>query len=391
MPVEIKMSECGVLFETNLKGAPAGRLSGKTFVVKDLFDVEGFATGGGNPDWLKTHAPAAVHAAVVRRLLEAGADLIGKSCTDELAMSLDGINPYYGIPINTQLPERIPGGSSSGSASAVAAGYADFGVGTDTVGSIRVPASYCGLYGFRPTHGAIDLTGCMPLGQSFDTAGWVARDAEPLLDIGRELLPVRSRRPIESVYLAENLFKLIPPEISKPFLETFDRFANVVGDSTKGEITEHTLDSCASIFGVIRSAEAWRNYRDWIETEKPTVSQKVLDRLNDGRNVSAEDEAAARQTMQDVRDIFDSMIQEVGVIVLPTAYSFPPVKSASVEELDLNRTRNIRFTVLSVVTGLPQVSIPVEIFPGVRLGLSILGGRNRDLDLLEFVAGLSKP
>jgi amidase len=171
-----------------LPGAATGPLAGLTFAAKDLFDVAGYVACAGNPDWLRTHAPAGKTAPVVQTLLEAGATLMGKTVTDELAFSMSGENIHYGTPINPAAPARIPGGSSSGSASATASKLVDFALGTDTSGSIRVPASYCGLFSLRPTHGRISCQGVIPLAPSFDTVGWVARDATLLQRIGEVLL-----------------------------------------------------------------------------------------------------------------------------------------------------------------------------------------------------------
>ncbi|MDP6620082.1 MAG: amidase family protein, partial [Nitrospinota bacterium] len=166
--------------EVHLPGKAGGPLAGLRFAVKDLYDVEGHVTGRGNPDWLATHGPAESTAPAVARLVEAGATMIGKTITDELAFSLFGENFHYGTPVNTRAPDRVPGGSSSGSASAVAGGLVDFAVGSDTGGSVRVPASFCGILGIRPTHGRISLEGCMPLAPSLDTVGWFANDPELL-------------------------------------------------------------------------------------------------------------------------------------------------------------------------------------------------------------------
>ncbi len=165
---------------------PTGRgpLSGLTFAVKDFIDVAGCRTGGGNPDWLAGHPVAARSAAVVETLLGAGARLVGKTNMDELAFSLEGANAHYGTPVNPVCPDRLPGGSSSGSAVAVAAGLVDFALGTDTGGSVRVPASFTGIFGFRPTHGRVSTVGVAPFSPSYDTIGWLARDAA---------LPVRCR------------------------------------------------------------------------------------------------------------------------------------------------------------------------------------------------------
>src|SRR5215471_11142282 len=171
-----------------IEGTSHGPLHGLKFAVKDIYDVAGHRTGFGSPDWLRTHEPAARTASVIQRLLDAGADLAGKTHTDELTWSLTGENAHYGAPGNVNAPGRITGGSSSGSASAVAAGVVDFALGSDTGGSVRLPASFSGILGIRPTHVRISLDGVCPLAPSFDTCGWFARDADILQRVGRTLL-----------------------------------------------------------------------------------------------------------------------------------------------------------------------------------------------------------
>ena len=162
----------------HIKGASDGPLAGLKFAAKDIYDVAGFVTGGGNPDWARTHAPAENHAPVIQTLLDAGATLVGKTITDELTRGILGSNAHYGTPVNPRAPDRFPGGSSSGSACAVAGGLVDFALGSDTGGSVRIPASFCGIFGLRPTHGRIPLEGVMQQAPSFDTVGWFADDAE---------------------------------------------------------------------------------------------------------------------------------------------------------------------------------------------------------------------
>jgi amidase len=171
-----------------LVGALEGPLAGLTAAVKDMYDIAGHRTGGGSPEWLNAHPPAASTAAAVRRILDAGATVIGKTVCDEFFYSVTGANAHYGIPINPRAPGRLPGGSSSGSASATAAGACDFALGSDTGGSVRVPAAFCGLYGIRPTHGRIDLTGAMPMAPSFDVAGWFAAGPGLFRHVGDVLL-----------------------------------------------------------------------------------------------------------------------------------------------------------------------------------------------------------
>ncbi len=190
-----------------LEGAKEGPLAGLTFAAKDIFDVAGHVTGGGNPDWKATHESAEKTAWAVRALVEAGAPMVGKTITDELTRGIFGENAHYGTPVNPRAPGRVSGGSSSGSASAVAGGLVDFALGSDTGGSVRVPASFCGLYGLRPTHGRIPLDGVLLQAPSFDTVGWFARDAGTFARIGAVLLQneITEARPTRLV-IAEDAF-----------------------------------------------------------------------------------------------------------------------------------------------------------------------------------------
>src|SRR5258706_5775581 len=184
-----------------IAGAPGGPLAGLTFAAKDLFDVAGHPTGGGNPDWGRAHPVPTRHAWAVQRLLDAGARLVGKTVTDQVSLGILGENPFDGTPLNPKAPDRVPGGSSSGSASAVAQGLCDTALGTDSGGSVRVPASFCGLYGIRPTHGRLDLSGMLIQAPSSDTIGWFARDARMFARVSEVMLgePIPGTLPVRLV------------------------------------------------------------------------------------------------------------------------------------------------------------------------------------------------
>src|SRR3984893_10212556 len=199
-----------------IEGRPGGPLSGLTFAAKDLFDVAGFPTGGGNPDWERSNPVPTRHAWAVQRLLDAGATLIGKTITDEVSLGIVGENAFYGTPTNPQAPGRVPGGSSSGSAAPVAAGLCDTALGTDTGGSVRVPASFCGLYGIRPTHGRIDMSGVMPQAPSSDTTGWFARDIGTFAKVSSVMLdePIPTTLPTRLI-IAVDAFAFADPEVAE--------------------------------------------------------------------------------------------------------------------------------------------------------------------------------
>jgi amidase len=211
-------------------GAPGGPLAGLRFAVKDLYDVAGEVTSYGNPDWARSHGVAASTAPVVLALLEAGARLVGKTKTVELAFGLTGENVWHGTPINPNAPDRFPGGSSCGSAAAVAAGEVDFAMGSDTGGSVRIPASYCGVFGFRPSWGAISLAGCCALGPSFDTPGWFAANAAVLARVGGEILPLGKAGEAGPLLQPDDVWANTDPKVAA-LLDT-------VGDLLAAEVAE---------------------------------------------------------------------------------------------------------------------------------------------------------
>ena len=227
-----------------LEGAPAGPLSGTTCGVKDLYHIAGHRTGFGNPTWFETHPAAESTAVAVQRLLAAGARMVGKTHTDELAYSLNGENRHYGTPVNTDAPGRIPGGSSNGSAAAVAGGLVDFALGSDAGGSVRIPASYCGVLGMRVTHGAIPLAGANDFAPSFDTAGWFARDAALFERVGRVLLadaaPARSPR---RLLIGADAFRQAGPDAATALAPAIARLEALLGPGEQIDVADVGLDA----------------------------------------------------------------------------------------------------------------------------------------------------
>ncbi|MEN3752616.1 amidase family protein [Mangrovibacter sp. SLW1] len=241
-----------------VKSASSGPLAGLTFAVKDLFDVEGYPTGGGNPHILAMSGIRKQTAPAVQQLLDNGAQFIGKTHTNEMAFSMSGHNYHYGTPVNGAAPERIPGGSSSGSASAVSNQCCDFALGTDTGGSVRTPASYCGLFGIRPTHGRISLAGCQPLAESMDTCGWFAREAAVFAAVGDVLLPedtVDLSSPLLAIHPA--LFSRLPPASQQCLLPLIDAIRSTLGGMHQISAELPDIDSAYLAFRVIQGRESW--------------------------------------------------------------------------------------------------------------------------------------
>jgi amidase len=277
---EYSITESGAWVQA-LALSPTGRgpLDTLRFAVKDLIDIAGTVTGCGNPDWRRTHPPAPAHAVCVAQLLAAGASCTGKTVTDELAFGLLGENHFDGTPVNPRAPGRVPGGSSSGSASAVACGFVDFALGTDTGGSVRVPASYCGLYGMRPSHDHVSLAGVMPFAPSFDTVGVLTRSADVLTWVMSVLLGCAFPAPAEpeTIYLVREMFQLADQEIQQALGEAVSRLRGSWGERVR-EISIREIDLEATATGMqnwyetlfpIQWAEIWSCLGGWIEDARP--------------------------------------------------------------------------------------------------------------------------
>ena len=268
--------------------APDGPLAGLTFAVKDIFDVAGYPTGCGNPLKRAESGAAATSAPAVRMLLDAGARFVGKTHTAELAFSLDGINTHYGTPTNPAAPDRVPGGSSSGSASAVAAGLVDIALGSDTGGSVRAPASFCGIVGLRPTFGRIDISQVMPLAESLDTVGWFTRDIALYERVGAVMLGEDTAGPpLTRMIVAEEAWACLMGEDEKAALwPAVDRLRALFGEPQSMAITPNGLAAWQETFRAVQGFQAWRAHSPWIESRKPNLMEAVRGRFEAARRVS---------------------------------------------------------------------------------------------------------
>jgi amidase len=372
-----------------VSGQADGPLAGLTFAAKDLFDVAGHPTGAGNPSWLATHPVPTQHSAVVAQLLQAGATLMGKVLTDELAYSLHGDNTHYGTPLNTRYPDRVTGGSSSGSAAAVTAGLVDFALGTDTGGSTRVPASYCGLWGLRTTHGLVSAQGLVPLHPSFDTATWLARDADVFEQVGRVLLPASSytpRRlllPLDAWELADDLF-------ASPLQKARDALAQALGCVPEGlRIAGDTgLPAWRQTYVTAGAYEGWQVHGEWITTTQPVFAPAIAGRWRAASHVTAEASVTARAAQAQVRAHVHKLLGTDGLLLLPSAASLAPLRKADPADVDAVRLRTMAITCIAGLSGLPQISLPVRTAGGDILGISLLGPAGSDLAVIQLARRL---
>ncbi|WP_206189702.1 amidase, partial [Streptomyces griseoruber] len=371
-----------------------GPLAQVRTAVKDLFAVAEQRVGAGNPAWLAEARTEPEHADAVRQLLDAGAELTGIAQTDELAFGLAGTNRHYGTPANPAAPGRITGGSSSGPAAAVARGRADLGLATDTAGSIRVPASYCGLYGWRPTHGATPNGGLLALAPSFDTAGLLARDPV-LLRTAAEALLTRgdTTGPITACMVDEELVSLAEPEVRASFeaaCRALTLRTALPLTRTRTGAAEH-LGEWFAAFRTVQAAEAWEQHGAWIARHPGALAPDVAARFENGRRVSAAERAQAERVLSDGRKALDAVLLPGTALLLPATSGPAPLADAPPDEVEAVRAATLRLTCLASLAGLPAAVAPLLRVRSLPVGLCALGARGTDRALLDFITDSRKP
>jgi amidase len=373
------------------EGATAGPLAGLRFAAKDLYDVAGEVTRGGNADWAAEARPALATAWAIRRLLDCGASLDGKTITDELACGLLGNTSGDGMPMNPLSPDRVPGGSSSGSASAVAAGLVDFAIGTDTGGSVRVPAAFCGLYGMRPTHGAIPLAGCLELAPAFDTCGWFAREPGLLERVGDMLLPPPSdadERPPVRLLHAADLFDLCVPAVAQCLHEAARNLGSAPVAACAGAPSDHP-----DAFWPFQGRQMWNTFGGWYRA-RPRGMQPGNDaRFAAAAAITPEDVQAAEPIRRRIAAHLGRLLGPDVLLIIPTIHDFAPSRDATLDELEAFRRNAHVNLAIAGLCGLPQLTIPLRTTDAagrpVAAGLSLLGPRGSDRWLLANAASIA--
>lgn len=373
-------------------GAPHGPLTGVRVAVKDLFALAGERIGAGNPQWLADAAPESHTAPAARALLDAGAEITGIAQTDEFAFSLAGTNIHYGTPENAAAPGCITGGSTSGPAAAVAAGFADLGLGTDTAGSIRVPASYCGLYGLRPTHGAVSSVGLLPLAPSFDTPGLLARDPHLLRRAAHTLLPPGDPAPVTTLLVANDLLDLVDISMRLAFVAAVRAFAGRTGLRLEmvPALCDGQLEEWLTAFRTVQTAEAWQNHGGWIAAHPNSLAGPIAARFAAGRDVAAEQWARADDVLAGARKVLDAQLTPGAALVLPAASSSAPPRDLAEAAVESIRATTLRLTCLASLAGLPAVVAPTLRLGTRPAGLCLVGAAGSDDALLELVCAGAK-
>ena len=367
-----------------LEGNADGPLSGLTFAAKDIFDVSGNVTGCGNPDWKTTHGPAIETAWAITALTAAGATMVGKTITDELTRGILGENVHYGTPVNPRAPGRVPGGSSSGSAAAVAGGVVDFAIGSDTGGSVRIPASFCGLFGLRPTHGRIPVHGMLPQAPSFDTLGWFADDIDLFSKVGSVLLGNEIHDdPHGRLLIAEDAFAVADPEVVGVLRTLADRIAGdagVGGDAATITLAPTSLAEWSRRHQVLQGREAWRTMGEWISRTAPRFSPQVARSYAAGKAISDSDVEEASSARAAILERVDTLLNDGAVICMPTA----PGPAPLLDQGSRAWPRIGMLTCVASTTGVPQLTMPLAMVDGLPVGLSLIGRRGADETLIAL-------
>ena len=365
------------------------------FAAKDIIDVAGHVTGCGNPDWLKTHSAADETAGCIQDLLDVGANLVGKTVTEELATGLTGENIHYGTPLNVNAPGRVSGGSSSGSAAAVAAGLVDFALGSDTGGSVRAPASFCGLYGIRPSHGRVSLESVMKLAPSFDTIGWFARSPELLRDIARVLLKKSNHSLGPGKFLvASDIMNIVPDPIRLALMESVEKVTQILGPAKSIVVSNAEglpgLENWVSVTRAIWGGESWEVHGDWIKKVKPIFGSGVASRFQARSNVTPDELAVARIQRDAIADHLSELLNNGNIIALPSSPGIAPVIGGQDSDIDPFRECNEPIGCISGLGRLPQITIPMAKFDGFPLGLGLAAASGNDEILLDIAVTLAE-
>ena len=379
-----------------LTGLGSGPLTRRTFMVKDLFAIAGQKVGNGNAAWYAQTQPATETASAIQRLLDQGAACTGITVCDEFFYSLLGTNLHYGTPVNPRSPGHVAGGSSCGSAASVAAGLCDFALGSDTGGSIRVPASYCGLYGLRPTHGRIVMKGVTPMAPSYDTVGYLTREAELFRDVGHVLLEgERVDAPIKRLIVAQDMFARAEAGMGKALWAALDRLGAKLPKPERMEIAGEEIDAWRNAFRVIQGFELQSTLLPFVQSHAESVAPAIRDRFALAAAITPEEAEAAKAVRAQVHARLREMVQPGTVVALPTTPELPPNRDSS-DGAPTAAFRKITLaaTCLAGHACLPQVSIPAAETAGRPVGLSFMawpGGDEALLDLAVRLAPIIQP
>jgi len=374
-----------------LAGRGNGPLAGLTFMVKDLFAIAGRKVGNGNPNYYEHAAPASETAPAIARLLEAGASCTGTTICDEFFYSLLGWNAHYGQPINPRAPKRVTGGSSCGSAAVVAATLCDFALGSDTGGSVRVPASFSGLYGLRPSFGRIAMDGATAMAPSYDTIGFLAREAELFRKVGHVLLQgERVEAKIERLILAQDLFAHADANAGRILWRVLENLGSKLPRPEHEEVAGDALDEWRNAFRLIQGFEIQSTLLPFIRSHTVDLGPGIKERFAAAAQITFAEADVARRLRDKIAERLEALAKPGTLIVLPTTPTLPPERGIpDGESLTAFRSQTLGHTCLAGHAGLPQISLPAAEASGCPIGLSFIGWKGGDEALLDLAVRLA--
>ena len=364
-----------------------GPLSDLTFVVKDMCEIKGFKSSCGNPDFYEKCLPADDFAPFLKDILNKGATLKGITICDEFFYSLIGENGHYGTPANLNAPGCVPGGSSSGSAAALTTDLYDFSIGSDTGGSVRVPASFCGLLGIRPTHNRINTKGVYPMAPTFDTIGWFARDIKTFKKIGFTVLNQKdkTKNSFKDFVIAEDILELANSDI----INLFNNYINnSFPEIKKIRLSKHNKDVIADNFRILQGGEIVENVIPWILKNKPKISPEINNRIEMAIKITKDEINQAVKFRENLKKEIELTLPEGLIALFPTTPFSSPKCGQSDEQLSSYRKKLMEFTSIAGMTSRPQISIPKFKDNTGPIGISLLGWRYSDEVLLENITNL---
>lgn len=373
-----------------MPGAASGPLAGLAFAVKDLFDIAGLVTTYGHPLWGETHGPAVATSPAVLACLQGGARMVGKTITMELAYGLTGENAWQGTPTNPAAPDRMPGGSSAGSAAAVSGRLCDFALGSDTGGSVRIPASYCGIYGIRPSWGAVSLAGAAPLAPSYDTCGWFASDAEVMRRVGDVLLPAPGAGPLGPLLRPAEVWANADAEVASALAHAMTALERLLGAGLTVSVAPEGLPNFEAHFRASQAEEAWASLGPWVAKHNPEFGPGVADRFAAARVMDPAKAAAGRAFRRGIAARMRGLLGGGAVLAYPTSPCPSPRRDSPQDALQTVRVRTIGVTAIAGFAGLPEVTLPAARVGGAPVGLSLVAAPGRDRALLDLAVALAK-
>jgi amidase len=306
------------------------------------------------------------------------------------------MNAHYGTPINIRSPLRVPGGSSSGSAAAVAADLVDFAIGSDTGGSVRAPASFCGIYGIRTTHGRISLKHARGLAKSFDALGWFAKDPNVLLQVGEVLLNEKAstthKKP--KYFLLKEAFQLAPEPIAALLTK---EVLTLLSKETVEEISiaPEALSQWAESFRIVQASEIWEEHGQWAARHLNEFGPGIKERFEIAKSLDPNVIAAAKVEKIRIEKYLKQLLDSLGnenaeaILVLPSTGCIAPLLTSTALELEQVRKQLFQLLCIAGLGGLPQVNIPICQYEKAPLGISLIANSQQDLFLLHTIQRLS--